>query len=204
MKVYIQGSGYANYDVFDQDPNVRANIAKATDDIELLEIYSQDPEEYVRAAVAGNKYTPIEVYQNLSIDPSFYVRSELACNRAVPPAILQSMYDDIIGVQYNLADDAIYGGGDAPEYLWWLIGNIAANPNTPERVLRDFATAAHWGPRTKVASNPSTPADVLDYLSNTDIDEDVLSNITVNPSAPEYVIKQAEDRLSQLFGHRFS
>ncbi len=60
---------------------------------------------------------------------------------------------------------------------------IASNPSTPPEVLTELATDDRWQVRKAVATNPSTPPEVLIQLAS-DKDWDVREAAAGNPATP--------------------
>ncbi len=71
----------------------RARLAKKTDDVKILEAFSEDKATSVRATVAEHRETPEEVLVKLSADPQAKVRTIIA-SRLKDTSIVHSMLTD--------------------------------------------------------------------------------------------------------------
>ena len=142
MKKYVKSAD----DVFYQDPKGRADIAVATDNIDVLYMLMFDPDKRVRGAVALNQYAPQDILVELAKDPSKYVRECVAC-RIDDPAII-----------YELSKDP-----DA-----FVRQQLAQNPNVPSYVLSGLAKDWDVGVRMFVASNMNTPKGILETLAESE------------------------------------
>lgn len=86
MKRYIRT---AVTNVSDEDIYSRREIASKTDDVYLLRQLSEDNDPSVRASVARNQHTPIDILLKLTEDPIIPVRENLMMRDEVLPLEVQ-------------------------------------------------------------------------------------------------------------------
>ena len=104
----------------------------------LLDLMSS-PDEYIRAGVAANPNTPVEMLTSLANDPTEPVRSGLAANPNTPPNILLSFATASVKIRERLVK----------------------NPSCPVNVLTRLASDPAWQIRYDVLKHSSTPLHVL-------------------------------------------
>lgn len=75
----------------------------------------------------------------------------------------------------------------------WLRYIVASDPTTPVEVLTHLSTNEWWTIRKRTASNPNTPIEVLTRLA-TDEEWPVRQGVAENPNTPVDVLKQLIDR----------
>ena len=129
----------------------RVDIAEVTDDVDLLELYSYDPDCTVRWNVVQNPNTPIDILVRLADDEDYTIRRDVAANVKIPQDVLIKLSDD-------------------PENA--VLEAVASNPNTPEdiliklcdRLVQDPSGGGHyvW---LALAQNPNTPVTSLKQLA---------------------------------------
>ena len=67
---------------------------------------ADDSSWQVRGAVAGNRFTPLEILARLAQDRDWYVRAAVAGNPSTPPEILVRLANDShAGVRHAVADN---------------------------------------------------------------------------------------------------
>lgn len=86
MKRYIRT---AVTNVSDEDIYSRREIANKTDDVYLLQQLSEDEDSGIRASVARNQHTPIDILLKLAEDPIIPVRENLMMRDEVLPLEVQ-------------------------------------------------------------------------------------------------------------------
>lgn len=86
MKRYIRS---AVTNVSDEDVYVRRELANTTDNVYLLHQLSEDDDPSVRASVARNQHTPIDILLKLTEDPIIPVRENLMMRDEVLPLEVQ-------------------------------------------------------------------------------------------------------------------
>lgn len=156
----------------DGDRGVRELVAVRwrNHDPALLARLAADPEPSVRAAAAGNWYTPVEQLTALAADPDPGVLAALGDNRLAPPDALARLAE-------RLAERA--AGRDAGEALpedehRRLVHAVLDHPATPPETLRrvhDLALTPYFH-QGNAMSQPNWPADLLvrfglDYCAST-------------------------------------
>lgn len=153
--------------------------------------HSDDRE--IRAAIAENTQTPVELLQMLARDQDASVRERVARHERTPVKVLRALAQDLEedGVARNpqapsevfqcLVQDEAWGVKNAvarhkqasTEVLRTLSQdesasvrvNVAWNEHTPEDVLQDLAQDARPEVRAEVAANAQTPVEILQMLA---------------------------------------
>ena len=132
-------------------------LGLTTTDQETLRTLANHPDRFVRARVASNKHTPVDILKKLSTDPDIGVPASVASNEKTSPALLAQMIER-----------ALYGGDTTSIVL----SAIAANPRTPTDFLENlFVQSVYWGVRIGLAGNPATSHKVLKKLSELPIEK---------------------------------
>lgn len=101
----------------DASSEVRLNVARKIEDTEMMKLFVDDPDEFVRSKLAENICLPRSIMETLSNDTSERVRICLAAN----PALAQNL--DILEKLFAEVNENIHH-------------SISMNPATPERILR--------------------------------------------------------------------
>ena len=135
------------------DPNTPADA---------LAQLANDPDDWVRRAVAANPNTPLDALALLANDPDPDVRGEVAENPNTPA--------DALALLANDPDPDVRG-------------EVAENPNTPADALAQLASDPDDWVRRKVAENPNTAADAFAQLAS-DPNPDVRGEVAENPNTP--------------------
>jgi hypothetical protein len=136
----------------DQVQKERARLS--TSPRELIELAGDEDNE-VRFFVAVNRYTPVEVLQNLAADPEAQVRSGVAMALAYQPLGARSEQGMIEGMALKLMHD--------PEFLVRL--KLAENRELPDPVYETLVTDADHLVRLRVAQNPHASPAALGILA---------------------------------------
>jgi Leucine rich repeat variant len=110
---------------------------------EWLRKLAQDNNHWIRAQVASNPATPIDVLEILADDPyhndgSYYVRERVAANLITPVNILLKLSRDSS-----------------------CFHEITRNPNTPTNILEELLINKNYDTIRAMASNPYTPIHIL-------------------------------------------
>ena len=181
---------------------------------EVIRSLPFDKKHFVALAVASNPSTPPDVLTHLSQHEDLYVRSRVAKNPSTPLEIVMRLMHD--------ENSWVYGGAISNPSLptevliklsqrehhrlfhlrarqngiWEVVrdpsqsgGNpfirpaVASNPSTPPDILTRFANDEDSSVRYRVARNPSTPPEALTHLAN-DEDEEVRQMIAKNLLTP--------------------
>ena len=111
MKRYIR-SAVDNY--LDKDMGYRAMMAMHTPSPREIALLARDPEELVRAYIAGNPNTPSDLLSALATDPKLRVRMHAARNRNTPLPALHKLCSDKYDIvrKYAVETLAALGGYD--------------------------------------------------------------------------------------------
>ncbi|MGW6918403.1 HEAT repeat domain-containing protein, partial [Kitasatospora sp. NPDC054939] len=161
--------------VRDADPVVRELVAVRwrNHDPELLALLAEDTDVRVRAAVAGNWYTPVEQLTELAADPDPLVMDALLGNRLAPPAALARIVDALARAAAAEAEQAASGAATEQLPEWelqevrdarrHLVYEALRHPATPPESLRrayelELDPYFHLG---NAMSQPNWPADLL-------------------------------------------
>ncbi len=186
----------------------RTEVAKNTESGKLLASMANDPDIYVRYAVAKNKATPqvardvlfkegladtyknpntsIEVLDLLARDIDPLTRAVASSHENTSPATLHLLAQDPIDyVRQNVAQNS----NTMPETLFQLAGDsddfvrrhLARNAKTPATGLAVLAGDPSERTRYLVAENVNTPVNTLISLAS-DPDKDVAEAAKANPN----------------------
>ena len=173
--------------------------------LSLLEKLVQDPNKYVRKAMAANPRTPASALESLASDKDTGVRGAAADNPHLPAALFEKLAQD----KYKVVRQRVASNPSTPasilEYLakdknvdvrgeprkpWepWEHSGVAGNPNTSGFVLEMMARDKADLVRRSVADNPNTPAAVLEVLAK-DKNKYVRYNVAENPYTTVALLK---------------
>lgn len=75
----------------------------------------------------------------------------------------------------------------------------ACNPNIPEASLRRLAAGANDYVKLVIANNPNCPPDVLDMISETSIEQEVLNAVKIHPHVSAVTRYKIENRVSKEY-----
>jgi hypothetical protein len=127
--------------VEDENCNVRTMLAKnPTIPVNLLSTLAEDESYRVRLSVAENINTPKTVLEKLGKDEFCFVRQGVAKNPKTPGNLLSVLLEE-----YSL--------------------EVAANPNTSQKILSKLSLNGDEKIKIAVAGNPSTSKDDLELLA---------------------------------------
>lgn len=157
----------------DESNEIRAYVAShlMTPDAVLAQL-AMDGDELVRASAASNKHTPSRVLASLARDPHASVRLGLLDNSEAEPALL---------------DDMVF---DPDTLVRMTLAGKTRNPT----VIRQLADDADSVVVAFLASNPSTPLDVLREIFEAFINSTeecvpwVMVNLAVHPGVDNYIL----------------
>jgi hypothetical protein len=117
---------------------------------ELLRELSQNEDWRVRAEVAGNQSTPIDILAILAEDPynhgsqdTYYVRKRVAINPSIPIEILRK-----------------------PAFYTYYAAFVAANPSTPVDILEEQIRIGFGAAISSMYRNPLAPSHLLTKIAN--------------------------------------
>ena len=144
----------------------------------LLTVLARDGRLQVRSAVAARPNLPLAAAMRLAGDKARPVRFQVAANPQSRPEALRSVYEGAISA-------------DPPDQP--VCSAIADNPASDEQLLRDLAAYAHdaatAGPewqwhdvRYRLASNPSTPNELIEAAVEATLNRIAPSTEAVDPS----------------------
>jgi len=155
------------------DVSLRTSAAWRAHDPEMLYRMAFDPLADVRAAVAGNGWTPPELLAHLGGERTKQVRRMVAANPRTPPEVLASL---------------AAGGHDTR-----IRRHVATNPSCPAEVRMELALTGDGWIDSHLAVDPSTPVEVLRRLSM-EGDLRVCLGTVVNRATPLAILEElAED-----------
>ena len=163
----------------------------------LAEIRALLPHDTNWAEVAKHPFTPEHVLAELSKSSDYSVKIGVAENHATPLAVLETLAKDsfeslLISIAYNPS---------TPEplkvkLLNSLVGKlstsdlkkVATNPTTPAAVLEKFSQNSEKWLRHAIAKNPSMPVPILEVMAG-ESDRDIQCAVAENPSTPEPILE---------------
>lgn len=142
----------------------------ATQDLRVLDVYSESDDPLLRARVAQNAAAPAEMLATLSIDPDNDVRSAVAGNPNTPNDCIKRLVEDRV-----------------PEVRWHLTGHPAAS----ESFLTDVSGSAEWVD-FNIVRHPNCPPDLgkelIARLCTAD-DTEALSRVALDPKTTPAVLQ---------------
>lgn len=147
----------------------RWNIADTTDDPKVLERLSNDEMNYLRAAVARNKYTPVDILAKLADDVSKDVRYNVAINSNTPSNVLIKLADDF---EYEVR------------------AGVARNESTPAEFIVKLASDENKYVRNNANNNPNNPNP--DVALNDNYDE------SKKRSSWQLILDQLNDEIEEI------
>lgn len=176
MKRYIKAD---IVDVVDESADTRAELAKSTRSVHVMQQLFQDKSFRVRKCLLENPNLPEDMY-NFLIKNNFLVG--LAVNDPeTSPETLRKIFNEYSrqGKTYGVS------GRQVMEYF-------ANNSNTPSDVLRDLASHPSIIIRKYVAMNPNLPSDLMLKFAN-HTDKDIRSSVAFNPSVTPDILRKMSD-----------
>lgn len=155
----------------------------ATRGEELVEIASQSTDAFLLSDIAKHNNTPIKLIEELAKHKEAWVRLGVANNTNTPSAIREKILDGFLNLKFERKEGdeyiarCIFSTDEMFENVFnrylplesesraRILGYIATNLKTPAAILTRLATDRFSEIRVAVASNPSTPVEVLRELS---------------------------------------
>ena len=124
----------------------RSQLAKTTDDVNILKQLAKDKDKGIRRNIASNPNTSADVLKRLANDKDEYVRANIARNPNTPVNILRKLVNDEDG---------------------WVIRCLINNPNCTKDILDKLTEDENWWRRWIVVAEleNNTPLDILEKLS---------------------------------------
>jgi Leucine rich repeat variant len=156
------------FKVHPNNPNRRSRPSP-----EWLRRLAQNDKSSIRAQVARNPATPVDVLAILAEDPDYKVRVQVARNSATPIDILAVLANDVY--YEDVYKDLIYKVRVA----------VAENPATPVNILRKLSKEPSCF--CSVGRNPNTPIEILEEFVDRN-NSDTSTAMTSNPSTPGHVL----------------
>ena len=173
---------------FDADPLRREYLARTTNSPELLSVYVYDPDTRVRIAVAQNPNTPNNLLEELTQDSDIWVLDTIAGRDNLSEDLILKLVSRIEEFESLCMK---YDDNDAWEELGEFVSDIASNSNTPPYILHNISRLYEVCDIIDVslAANPNTPEEVLrDIL--TEYSDSIVEALAENPSTPEDVLME--------------
>ena len=186
-----------------RNENVRCGVAvNPITTPEILKIFAFDSSPSVRDYVARLRTTPPEILETLASDLGYTIREGVARNRNTSPEILRKLAsDDNAQVRFSVAVNPSapldlnsrinllkISATEGDEYGYDR-GFLAANSETPVKILELFSKDKNHVVRCGVAVNPATPIGILKVLAKEEIakgeSQIVQGRVAENPSIPE-------------------
>jgi len=193
MKRYIKA---AVVNPLDEEPGVRCDIARETEDLNLIDEFVKDDAYKVRLALANNPNISEDVLD--SIISNEWNQEQLLHDSSTLPIVLRKIYNEY-NTHYNRKDLAQHHNtpSDILSEIWkterGLRGVILMNPNVSTELLWYAVNSENPHERSAVPFNSSATEDMLIKLSE-DTDPEVLAAVASSPSTPiEILQKLAQD-----------
>lgn len=165
----------------DPSDDVRASVARnAATPLDVVEHLARDESQNVALAAMENPLISVETLQRLARHSNSWVVSSVAGHANSPVSLLRELS--------NLKDDDIAGG---VAWLEPVRRSIARNPHTPVEILRALAGHSDSKIRAGVAVNPSSPLGLLLMLGADDVAE-VRAEAAWNEHAPLSLLTRLE------------
>jgi ShET2 enterotoxin, N-terminal region len=137
--------------------------------------------------IALNPTTPRDVFEYLASKKHHPdVRGKVAQSQYTPAEVLSSLENDTAQTKCGISVNEL----------------LALNPNTPEKIFRNFSDTKFQNLHSSLAKNCKMPGDILRKLSQS-TDEYVLCNLIRNPNTPEDIIEDIFERLLKNTGANY-
>ena len=171
------------------NPYCRSEVAKKTNNQDILRYLAKDKDWWVQCKVAENEKTPPDVLDELSKHIKWEVREEVAKNASTAEDTLETLlFDKEDEVCFALALNIRTSTSILERLMEKKMSTqdkrelcvlIAMNPNLSEELFKDFAKSPDSRLREAVASNENIPANLLSVLAR-DNRNDVRMNVACN------------------------
>lgn len=171
------------------NPYCRSEVAKKTNNQDILRYLAKDKDWWVQCKVAENEKTPPDVLDELSKHIKWEVREEVAKNASTAEDTLETLlFDKEDEVCFALALNIRTSTSILERLMEKKMSTqdkrelcilIAMNPNLSEELFKQFAKSPDYRLREAVASNENIPANLLSVLAR-DNRNDVRMNVACN------------------------
>lgn len=171
------------------NPYCRSEVAKKTNNQDILRYLAKDKDWWVQSKVAENEKTPPDVLEELSKHIKWEVREEVAKNANTAEDTLEALsFDKDEEVYFALALNIKTSTSILERLMEKEMSSqdkrelcvlIAMNPNLSEELFKQFAKSPDYRLREAVASNENIPANLLSVLAR-DNRNDVRMNVACN------------------------
>ena len=204
---------FDSVNLFSDAAGDRERLARITDNADVLDILSYDPDVRTRVEVADNLSTPPEALIRLLSDPYDHVVSCALRNTSTPMSALEdylmnndifygcaalhnkTLSPELISKYYNRVETVLHSPEFESEWFdgvyddWYddFLDDLADNPNTPMSILDEISEIDNehvWG---SIVMRKDTPADLLEYIAGKTEDKGTLWDIAEHPNATEGV-----------------
>ena len=169
---------------------------------EVLVVLAKDTGFMVRHNVAQNPTTPPEVLVILAKEAYYMIRENVARNRNTPPELLKELASDdnaevtmtvalnpSAPLDLNFRINLLKSFATEGDEYGYGRGFLAANSETPVKILELFSKDKNHVVRCGVAVNPATPIGILKVLAKEESakgeSQMVQAKVAENPSIPE-------------------
>lgn len=171
------------------NPYCRSEVAKKTNNQDILRCLAKDEDWWVQSKVAENEKTPPDVLDDLSKHIKWEVREEVAKNASTAEDTLETLlFDKEDEVCFALALnpktttsilERLMEKKMSAEDKRELCVLMAMNPNLSEELFKQFAESPDYRLREVVADNESIPAYLLSVLARDNV-HNVRMNVACN------------------------
>ncbi len=163
------------------DAEVRLDIAQTSTNEQVLAILATDSYSKVRAMVAQNPHTPIDIVEQLMGDVSDIVREAVAYHPHTPLTLHQQFQIQLEATENPVSEDVLR---QLSTSQWMRIRlGVAAHSNTQKDVLVQLASDEDVMVRKAVALNVNSTVAALEQLA-TDRDAWIGKIVAVHPNNP--------------------
>ncbi len=166
----------------------------------LLRILAADEFAQIREIVSIHPLTPIDVLEILATDLAWQVRLGVKQNPSL------SNEDFVISIdaretpkdnQTNLGTSLEWLIQRAKHIEWTVRARVARDRNTPAELLTQLAFDQEPRVKKDVAANANTSSETLQFLFESERDQEILRCLASNPNTPQEALSQ----LSKSFPH---
>lgn len=187
------------------NPYCRSEVAKKTNNQDILRYLAKDKDWWVQCKVAENEKTPPDVLDELSKHIKWEVREEVAKNASTAEDTLETLlFDKEDEVCFALALNIRTSTSILERLMERKMSTqdkrelcvlIAMNPNLSEELFKDFAKSSDYRLREAVASNENIPANLLSVLARdnrNDVREAVACNKNTDAKTLDFLLGEKD------------